>query len=282
MSALKAVLTSQFGPGKYITNSDLDWAGGADLYPLAQDGIEQVPDALIDPERLAYGAGGLSVGFNTRALGFTCKGVSVFGALIKVPGSDAHRVPRQLAPIAPVLQQIISHEYAANPDTHDKFCQILFRYLPLKPGVKQVSENSWHIHKIMDRDNIARNAERMRIMEVNVPENFAQLVSRHVVQSEYLFSDVAGSLIQTAPSDTPMALTEKDGEYVLTNGAPAHHRQALPGEIVKLNSHVFHCAATPNAIEYGRPRSVLFVGFTGTKAMESRLHRARQRSLVVA
>lgn len=272
---LQQMLTAQYGPGNYLTNGALDWSQTIKVTPTLAGrfaGYARQPDRFIHAVDVPYGDGAVSMGQwdqrYARPEGYD--GVFLFAVTIKQPGSDEHVLPRQLAHIAPLVHEIASMEYAVNPNTHDKYCGIMMRTLPLIDDIKQVSENEWHAHHVLTADYLGAN-NRAGFLEID-DATMTQLpkLSTKVVQAEYLFSDCVGSLVQTKPADAPMDIVKGDGVYALKS-PPAYFRQTRDGEIVRSNSLVFHCAAKPDASEYGQLRTLLFMGYTATKAMETRL-----------
>ncbi|NBX65664.1 MAG: hypothetical protein EBQ96_01545 [Proteobacteria bacterium] len=272
---LHDMLNAQYGQGTYLTNGALDYSQTVRFEPRLCGkfgGLARIPDRFMFETDVPYGDGAVSMGQwdgqFSNPLGYD--GVFLFAVTIKKPGTDEHILPRQLAHMAPIIQEIASMEYALNGNTRDKYCGIMMRTLPLTSGVKQVSENDWHAHHVLTADYLrAKNRDRF----LEIPEDTLEqlpLLSTRVAQTEYLYSNICGSLVQTRPAAQPMEYVEGDGVYMLKR-PPLNFRQTADGEIVRSNSLVFHCAATPDAKDYGRLRTLLFVGYTATKAMETRL-----------
>lgn len=274
-SNLQEMLVAQYGPGIYLTNAGLDWSQTVEVEPNLRSrfsNLAHTPDRFITAEGVAHGEGALSMGIYDASFGNPdgYDGVFLFATTIKQPGTDRHVLPRQLAHIAPLIEHVASMEYALNGSTRDKYCGIMMRTLPLVDGVKQVSENDWHAHHILTPEYLgAKNRARFLEIDAATMESLP-LLSTRIIQSEYLYSNLCGSLVQTQASPTPMDMLTADGVYALKK-PPAHHRQVRDGEIVRSNSLVFHCAASPKPADIGKLRTLIFVGYTATRAMESRL-----------
>jgi hypothetical protein len=214
-------------------------------------------------DALHYGAGYESVGEYDLNLIAPPSGPGndeyfIHGMVIKIPGKEDHHLPNEVSYLEPLIWQVAHHEYAQDNDIKNKICFLTMRTLALKADEKQIAQGDWHAHKPP-----TLQAVKSRMLYLDISPSSLHWVSRidHTrLQSEYMVSDLAGTLIQTAPSEKPLELTESDIAY--TVDAPTFaYRQAENYEIVHGNGYTFHAAAEPKPEEIGELRTFVLVTY---------------------
>ena len=183
------------------------------------------------------------------------------GVMIKKPGTDEHILPSEFFHLSDVVQIVATHEYANSDAVTDKICFMTYRSLILRDDKKQIAENDWHVHKPPTPDFIRTRMDALAIPRASLM--MSSIIDPDAVQSEYMISDMAGSLIQTAPAQQDMEIEERIGSFNLK--APAFaYRQTEPYEIVHGNSYTFHAAATPKPDEIGQRRTFMLMTYAAT------------------
>lgn len=272
---MQSFLTQQYGPGSYLTARNLSNGPSVEFLPMgdhfikaSQPVIEE--DGVFCRKKILTGSASVSLKFYDGDLADPSSaydGISIYGQVIKYPGSDVHTLPRELAHLEPILSLIAGHQYMHSAYARDKLCGIFYRSLPLRPDVKMVAEADWHTHKVLTPGYFTPEIHHM----TEIAEDTIRLLphlSPRLVQSEYLISDMFSTLSQSVPSEKPMELIERPASFNLTQ-PPENIWEAQPFEVVHGNSYTFHAAASPpREMRDGRLRTILGVIYVPTWQME--------------
>lgn len=183
------------------------------------------------------------------------------GVVIKKPGTDEHVLPIEFFALSDLIADIATHEYAHSDSAYDKVCFMTYRSLVLREDKKQIAENDWHVHKPPTPEFIRTRMDALCIPPQSLM--MSSMIDPEGLQSEYMVSDIAGSLIQTSPADKDLEIEERLGSFNLK--APAFaYRQTQPYEVVHGNNYTFHAATTPTADEIGQRRTFVLITYAPT------------------
>jgi hypothetical protein len=187
--------------------------------------------------------------------------IFVHGLVIKTPGTLAHSLPNELSHLEDLISIMAHHELASDEQMINKLGFLTVRSLTLKENEKQIAQGDWHAHKPPSRDSILK-----RMLALDIPQSslfWASKIDPSVIQSEYMVSDIAGTLIQAAPAPTPLDISESDLSYNVKTPRFTY-RQAEDYEIVHGNSYTFHAAAEPKAEQIGHHRTFVLLTYAPT------------------
>ena len=188
-------------------------------------------------------------------------GAFVFGAILKKPGSDDHRVPQELAFMLNIFQAYADYQYTHNPQATDALALMSCRVLPLIAGDTQLASD-WHLHRnfpMLDQD-----VQRARFFGLD-EKSIEHLISvdGDKIQSEMFWSPICPTEMQTARSDRALNFTEVSNAYHLDEGEENNmsHRQLQAGEMVVGDALTWHRAVTVPHTLHGKRRAILVVNY---------------------
>lgn len=274
-NSLQEMLNETYGKGRYLTPGLLTPSTDIIIRPKRSSDFNRAANALIaddlwtERNRL-HGTGSVSlgthdIGENVIPEGFD--GAFLYGTIIKAPGQDIHRVPSQLDFLAPVIQKMADRKYDLSPQARDNIGGISLRILPVRENARQTGY-AWHAHKPFVPS--ATFDERAQFFEMTDDAiRYASMTSMRLLQTEFYFSNICPTLVQTAPSNSPLPLKETGNEYLVDcEGDPLPFRQSEPFEIVGGTGCTYHAASTVTSADNGKVRLFLALSYVPTVKAE--------------
>lgn len=275
MTALQTTLSNKYGPGVYLTPSQLNWIGCPQFTPSKPAAILKTILKIdkLRPHMSAHrGDISISLGeINVRQpiLPERYDGALTEDIIIKAPGEDVHYIPSQLESLVPVFQAFADFQYRHSPYATGKIGVARITMHPLKSGRLQQG-NGWHRHTL----SIAATYSPKHLADFEINDDDARIIataSTKLAATEGYWSNNCPTLLQRAFANSALNTVRTDTTHTIDGPIetpPFEFEQARPNELNVATSETFHTSAVPSASENGLRRVFLYIGYLHTKDTE--------------
>lgn len=217
-------------------------------------------DSWLTKEFMRHGAPGSIIG---KDFSVPDMGNKQIIRIVKLPGSDVHTFPAELAEIG---QAVANHQYGISPAAHDKLCFMLYRKATL--GNKLLADE-WHGHAFPNQRSKLMKTIAFTMAAIQCQKIVPALFNLNFDLSlnEYLISNIEPTLYQKETAVEDLNITRQHRGMIPQNPEYIPAAQAEENSLLFITSRVFHSAPTYKDIapeNIGKERRFIDISYVPT------------------